>query len=145
MRLAPLVRAILSSAVVVAGCAGGRAHLRRHTYPPNFRYIERAQLDSAMWRLAAGVNELDDLLDRPEPVEEARRARIAEVLAAMDAAAAELATHGRPTNHPLIAHELDGFRRALTTARASVESGRPNWYLVGSVSGACLGCHGPNG
>jgi hypothetical protein len=36
MRLVPLVRAILSSAVVVAGCAGGRAHLRRHTYPPNF-------------------------------------------------------------------------------------------------------------
>lgn len=141
----PLVGAVLLSAVMLAGCAGWPARIRRHTYPPNFKYIERTELHSAMWRLAAGVDELDELMHQPEPVDEARRARIAEVLAAMDAAAGELATHGRPTNHPLIAHNLDGFRQAVITARASVESPRPNWYLVGSVSGACLGCHAPNG
>lgn len=62
----------------------------------------------------------------------------------MDDAIADLATYGRPTNHPLIAEHLDDFRRALATARAAVASERPNYYLVGAVSGACLSCHGPD-
>ena len=132
------------SAVICAGCADLPARLRRHTYPPNFKYIDRAELRSAMWRLAADVNQLDDLMHAPGSVDDVRRRQIADLLTAMDDAARELATNGRPTNHPLIADNLEGFRRAVATARASVESGQPNYYLVGSVSGACLICHGPD-
>jgi hypothetical protein len=136
---------IILVAGLMAACADLPARLRRHTYPPNFKYIGRAELRSAMWRLASGVHQLDDLMRQPEPMDEARRARLTQVLTAMDDAAAELATHGRPTNHPLLGDHLDAFRRALATARASVASQHPNYYLVGSISGACLSCHGPEG
>ena len=134
---------LLSALLMLSGCAGMAARLRRHTYPPDFKYIERSELHSAMWRLASNVNELDDLMRSPEPIDDARRARISQLLAAMDDAVRDLATNGRPTNHPLIGDNLDGFRRALETARASVATEHPNYYLVGSVSGACLSCHGP--
>jgi hypothetical protein len=135
--------AILSAGMLVA-CADLPARLRRHTYPPSFKYIGRAELRSAMWQLASGVAQLDDVMREPGPIDEARRARIGQLLAAMEDATRDLATHGRPTNHPLIADHLDGFRRTLAAARAAVASERPSYYLVGSVAGACLGCHGPD-
>ena len=144
MRRMSLIGVTVISAAVLAGCADMPARLRRHTYPPNFKYISRSEIRSVMWRLAADVRDLDDLMRQPEPIDDARRARIAEILASMDAAARELATEGRPSNHPLIEDNLEGLRRALDAARVSVESGRPNSYLVGSVSGACLGCHAPD-
>jgi hypothetical protein len=144
MRRTDLARAILLAAGLIAGCADFPSRVRRHTYPPDFKYIARTEVRSAMQQLAFDVSRLDDLMRQPGPIEETRRARIAELLAAMDGTAQGLATHGRPTNHPLIADHLDGFRRELATARASIASERPNYYLVGSVSGACLVCHAPD-
>jgi hypothetical protein len=144
MRRTGFVQVALLVASLIAGCADLPARLRRHTYPPDFKYIERTEIRSAMWQLASDVSQVDDLMRRPEPMDETRRAQIAQLLSAMDDSARALATGGRPTNHPLIEENLDGFRRALATARASVASGRPNYYLVGSVSGACLACHGPD-
>ena len=143
MRCVRSILAALLCAGALAGCADLPARMRRHTYPPDFKYIGREELRSAMWRLAAAVNELDELMRESGPVDEARRARIDVLLGAMDDATRELATHGRPTNHPLIADNLDDFRQAVATARTSVESSHPNYYLVGSVSGACLACHAP--
>jgi outer membrane murein-binding lipoprotein Lpp len=144
MRRTLLIGAPLLSAILLAGCADLPARVRRHTYPPNFKYIGRAELRSTMWRLAADVDQLDDVMREPGPIDEARRAQIAQLLAAMDDAARDLVTNGRPTNHPLIADNLDGFRRAVATARTSAASERPNYYLIGSVTGACLSCHGPD-
>jgi hypothetical protein len=54
----------------------------------------------------------------------------------------EIRTQGRPTNHPVIASHLEEFRRHIGLAEAGVESEPPNYFLVGTVSGACLVCHG---
>ncbi len=143
MRCSWLLRSTLLTAIVLAGCAGLPARLRRHTYPPDFRYISRTEVRSTMARLAVAVNDLDEVMRRPGPIDDAERTRVADLLAAMDDAARDIAVNGRPTNHPLVAGHLDDFRRALATARASVATGRPNYYLVGTVSGACLDCHGP--
>jgi hypothetical protein len=134
---------VLSASVLVA-CADLPARVRRHTYPPDFKYIGRAELRSAMWQLASQVSQLDDLMRQPGPIDDGRRAQIAQLLSTMEDTTRQLATHGRPTNHPLISDHLDGFQRALATARAALASERPNYYVVGSVSGACLVCHGPD-
>jgi hypothetical protein len=144
MRRTGFVGTALLSATLLVACADLPARLRRHTYPPNFKYIERTQLRSAMWQLASDVNQIDELMRQPGPVDETRRAQIIQLLSAMDDATKDLATHGRPTNHPLIADHLDDFQHALVMARASVASEPPNYYLVGAISGACLSCHGPD-
>jgi len=137
----PLVLAALMAASVLAACADLPAQMRRVTYPPNFKYVERDQVQSAMWQMADGVNRLDVAMRQPPPVDEARRQQIRELLAQTDAAAAALEAHGRPTNHPLLADRLDAFRREIALARAGVDLEPPSYYLVGSVAGACLGCH----
>jgi hypothetical protein len=128
---------------LLTDCAGVPARLRRHTYPPNFRYIDRTQLHSAMWQLADTATALDRVMRQPGVIDTARRAEIKRLLEAMLATTGTLQTQGRPTNHPLISEHLEEFERDLVQARTGVEADPPNYYLVGTVSGACLTCHSP--
>jgi hypothetical protein len=137
--LVVLVVALFGS--LPTACTDAPALLRRHTYPPNFKYIDRAQLRSAMWQLAEAATELDGVMRQPGAIDPARRAEIIRLLTAMLAAASTLQTQGRPTNHPLIGEHLGAFESDLVHARMGVEAEPPNYYLVGTVSGACLTCH----
>ena len=89
-------------AIPLAACTDVPALLRRHTYPPNFKYIDRTQLRSAMWQLADEVSALDRLMRQPGAIDAARRAEVERLLTAMLAATGALQAHGRPTNHPLM-------------------------------------------
>jgi len=135
-----LITLLVSSALVA--CANVAALVRRHTYPPNFQYITRDQLHSTMWQLADSVHALDAVMRQPGPIDESRRADIESRLRAMLDTTTVLQSDGRPTNHPLLTEHLDRFRRDVTLALAGIKADPPNYYLVGSVSGACLTCHG---
>lgn len=135
-----LVMLFVSGALVA--CADVAARVRRHTYPPDFQYITRDQLHSTMWQLADSVRALDAAMRQPGPIDEARRADIERQLRAMLATTTDLQSDGRPTSHPLLSEHLERFRRDVTLALAGVKADPPNYYLVGSVSGACLTCHG---
>jgi len=134
----------LVSASLLAACADWPAQVRRHTYPPNFKYIEHGQLKSAMWQLAQNVHALDQVMREPATDDNVRRGEVLRLLTAMQASTKELETEGRPSNHPVISDHLADFRRDLALARAGVQADPPNYYLVGSVSGACLVCHAPS-
>jgi hypothetical protein len=116
--------------------------VRRVTYPPDFRYIERSQLQSAMWRLAYDVRELDQLMRTPPPVDAARRDATVQLLNDLLVATDALRGGGQPTNHPLLTQHVGRFRLDVSLALAGVQAEPPSYYLVGTVTGACLGCHG---
>jgi hypothetical protein len=141
-RLLVLIGVALLGSLSTA-CTDVPALLRRHTYPPNFKYIDRTQLRSAMWQLAEAATALDSVMRQPGAIDPARRAEALRLLTEMIAAASTLQTQGRPTNHPLISEHLEGFERDLVQARIGVEAEPPNYYLAGTVSGACLTCHSP--
>ena len=127
----------------LAACTEVPALLRRHTYPPDFKYIDRTQLRSAMWQLADDVSALDGVMRAPGPIDAARRADVERLLTAMLVATSALQSQGRPTNHPRMSDHVEGFRRDVTQALAAVRADPPNYYLVGTVSGTCLTCHSP--
>jgi hypothetical protein len=140
----PVVLLIGVYGALLTACSGDfPALIRRHTYPPNFKYIERGQVSSAMWQLAQASTILDQVMRQPGAVDPARRAEVVRLLTSMLAATSILETQDRPTNHPLISEHLEQFERDLIQARRGVESEPPSYYLVGTVSGACLTCHSP--
>lgn len=144
MPIRPLVAACCAALVLGAvACADLVAKMRRVTYPPDFRYIERSQLQSAMWRLAYDVRELDQLMRTP-PIDAARHDATVRLLNDLLVATDALRGGGRPTNHPLLTDHVGRFRLDVSLALAGVQADPPSYYLVGSVTGACLGCHGPS-
>ena len=131
---------LIALAGLACACSDFAARLRRHTYPPGFQYITREQLDSSMWQLAHAVQGLRTAL-REAPIDEARRAEISQLLAAMEVATKDLSAHGWPTNHPLVDANIDALHADIAQARRSVEGNPPNYVLAGAVSGACIYCH----
>jgi hypothetical protein len=124
-----------------AGCADFARSVRQYTYPPDFRYIEREQLRSAMWRLAYHVRELDRAVDGGKAPSE-KRGEILKQLDGMDAALQILDTSGWPSNHPKIDMNLPKFRQDIRLARAAAERNPPNFVQAHSLTGACVYCHG---
>jgi hypothetical protein len=139
----PAILVTLLFGGLLAACADVPAFLRRHTYPPNFKYIDQTQLRSAMWQLADKVAALDRVMRESGVMDTSRRAEAEQLIREMLAATRTLQTEGRPTNHPLIGEHLDGFQHDLTQALAGLKADPPNYYLVGTVSGTCLSCHSP--
>ena len=128
----------------LAACAGFSAGLRQYTYPPDFVYITQEQLRSTMWQLARQVRDLQLLMLEPTSTNERQRQKVVELLMTMEHTTSQLNTSGRPSNHPVIDHNLDALRRDIALARVSVEKNPPNYFLVGSVTGACVYCHRGN-
>jgi len=126
---------------VATGCADFARWTRRYTYPPDFRYIERDQLRSAMGQLARHVRELDQHL-RSSTADERQRKGVLEHLDGMESATRTLDNAGWPSNHPMIDMNMPKFRQDIRLAREAVERTPPNYALAYSLPGACLYCHG---
>ena len=136
------VLASLLGASAFVGCIDFSAWMRRHTYPPEFQYITREQLSTAMWQLAQHVDELDRIMKGPAPIDEHRRREIVQHLNAMERATGALGVEGWRSNHPLVDANLEMFRRDIVLAREAVEAYPPNYFMVGVLYGACVYCHG---
>jgi hypothetical protein len=128
-------------AIELSGCADIARWARQYTYPPEFRYIERDEVRSTMRELALHARELHDLIQSRDELEK-RRPEIITHLRAMEQAAEKLDQSGWPTNHPLIDMNLPSFRRDISFAREAIEREPPNFLIAGSVTGACVYCHG---
>ncbi|HSI05790.1 MAG: hypothetical protein ACAI38_17385 [Myxococcota bacterium] len=131
---------ILSSLAVVA-C--GAPEFRRITYPPSFVYVERRELNTVMWRFAAGVAALDRGLN-PKDGSAVDREAVIVALRELDEAAARLPI-ATATNHPMLAERADTFRRDIKLSLSQVEAPVPDVSLARSVTGACLYCHATSG
>jgi hypothetical protein len=132
---------IVLAAATFAGCGGSAAHLRGYTYPPDFRYISPSELSGAMGQLAVGVERLDRLLRHGGVGGEALQAEVVQELGDLAHIAAGLSAGGMGTNHPWLNNNLGAFRRDLDLARRGATHDPPNYYLAGSIAGACGYCH----
>lgn len=130
---------ILLGALALQSC--DPAAIRQVTYPPSFQYLEQGEVRTAMGRLARDMNRLQTVLspDGPPPVQQ--QAEVVRLLRDMEAVAKELVPEGRRTNHPQIDRNIEAFRHELELARAGAERDPPNYFLAGSITGACQSCH----
>ena len=146
LALAPGVKIFLSVAcltlTVAAACTLPLAIPTPTLQAPGFQYIEHKRIESAMWRLADDVTNLDLLLDHPDdkdaPVDVER---IVGLIDDMSAAASTLSSPGQATNHPRLDRELPRFLLDLAAAREAAAATPTRLEPARSLSSACLRCH----
>jgi len=142
-------------ALSVASCSGAAEEVRRHTYAESFHYLDDEEIRSSMGRLARDVVELDRVLRgtparddagwsglEPGPRDVRPSDRVVAILDRMIQTAATLEAPALATNHPELGQGIDAFRRDLTAARQSAALDPPRHFLAGTITGACLYCHG---
>ena len=96
-----------------------------------------------MGQLALHVRELDALLAESEERRTVSRDQVVERLRAMQGLARTLGSGEVRSNHPMLDEGIDAFRGRLGAALRAAQRDPPNYYLAGTVSGACGYCHHP--
>lgn len=117
--------------------------LRQTTYPPSFRYVPETELRSAMWLLGHQSLALRELLRGGAESGSDQRSQIVLLLADMEQTVEQLGPDPGSSNHPQLGEGLQTLADDLRAARTAAEHDPPNYFLAGSVSGACLYCHRP--
>jgi hypothetical protein len=132
---------LLAAGLAAGGCSDLGKNVRKVTYPPDFTYLPREKIESAMWQLATGVRELDMTLRDERIGDGEKQARVLGVLERMQRAADRLDAQGGASNHPLLDRKIPRLGADISAARLAAAGEPPNYALAGSVSGACIYCH----
>ncbi len=131
------VTLILGLMVALAACGQNARVLRLATYPPDFRYISDAEIESVMWRLAGRVHQLERLVATAEPDLPA----ISNVLERIEHEAGQLEADGASSNHPYLDSRLQEFLGHVRHARMGLRRDPPEITTADEVWRACSGCH----
>lgn len=94
-----------------------------------------------MWRFAAKVQQLDDVMREMQPSREGPKREVDRILSEMEQISMNLGPEGWPGNHPKVSRRIERFRDDLAAARRALALNPPNYYLAGSIAGACSHCH----
>lgn len=119
----------------LAGCADTSRELRAYTYPKSFEYVDKAELRTSMHTLASDMLKLDALLRQEAPKD--RRERAVALLTDLQQTVAGLSGGTSMSNHPGLHAHLAQFERDVGEARAALLKEAPDYFLAGSVVGAC--------
>jgi len=138
----PTRAACLSVVLLLLSCTGDLGStLRRHTYPPDFKYLTDEQVRSTMGQMAQLLSRLQGAMETEEDVDESARREIVALLRQLEDRARELGPGGWPSNHPEIRANVGRLRDDLQRARVAASSDPPNYYWAGAVSATCTICH----
>ena len=132
-------------ALLVASCSSLDTGIRARPFPSDMQYMPKEQLQTAMWVLAAEIQNLERLIEEPAELERStRRTAVAATLERMRMAAKTLDEPGRSSQHPLLDQNLGAFMTRLERAQRAVAQEPPNYFFAGTVAGSCYLCHGQN-
>jgi hypothetical protein len=145
VRAVNLFPSLAALAIVLAASSGCGTSLggflRRHTYPPDFRYVSEEKFRSSMWLLGRETLELHRVLADASLSESTRRTRADLMLGGMEETVRKIGPEQWSSNHPELQSGLQALESDLHAARVAVSHDPPNYFLAGSISGACLYCH----
>ena len=128
--------------VILLSCSNGALEtIRKVTYPPDFNYISKTKIKDTMHQFAWYSTLLDTSLNGVDSVSEEQRENAISILRKMEKLSNELGSEDLSSNHTLVTHNIDNFRRRIIDAREALQQTPPNYYLAGTVSGYCLSCH----
>ena len=121
--------------------AGSCAQVRKATYPPDFVYLEKKEVTSAMQKMAVSINKLHRMLSDTEYQQASKQQDVLTELDVIESVTRSLRTGGSQSNHPLIDQHMDNFRDQLLVAKNAAQRDPPDYYPAGRLVGQCQGCH----
>lgn len=129
--------------MVLAACTLSTPNFRVTPHAPDFNYIPKDRITSAMWVLAAEVRAIDEWVriagGQPNPGIDTR---IRLALDRMLGAARRLDTPGQSTQHPDLNQNLGVFMQRLARARRAMDADPPNRSQAAALASGCYLCHG---
>ena len=134
------ITSITLLAIMVAATIIGCAQIRKLTYPPDFTYLEKKEVDSLMRRMGESIGRLEQLVAKATPSDTSQQQIIAE-LSKLEGIAIRLSGGHTQTNQFVINDHIEGFISDIDTARMFANLDPPKYSKVADVTSGCTNCH----
>ena len=134
------VTTITLLAIMVAATIIGCAQIRKLTYPPDFTYLEKKEVDSLMRRMGESIGKLEQLVAKATPTDTSQQQIIAE-LSKLEGIAIRLSGGHTQTNQFVINDHIEEFISDIDTARMFANLDPPKYSKVADVTSGCTNCH----
>jgi len=127
---------------IVTGCTD----LRKVTYPAEFVYLEKQQVQGVMHQLAGKIRNIESLASddvAPSPfVTDSITAGLSDIESTIsDFQSGAQGNQPLTTNHLLLDENLDEFLADITRAKIQLQANPPNYFAAGRIAGSCAACH----
>lgn len=132
---------IFTIGVFFSSLLTGCAEIRKLTYPANFTYIEKKDLDSSMHKMSVSLARLDTLVSAASPASQESQKDIIQELNELKGIASAIRGKGEVTNHLVIDDHIEDFISDIVNAKLFAGDTPPNYYYAGKLAGSCIGCH----
>lgn len=129
--------------LATTGCSeNGLAPLRTATYPPDFHYLTRSEIQTTMADFARSVDALDGILSQAGGAGPEDRDAVVGILEKLRLQAGNLEA-GETSNHPGIHEDAPRFVRDIDRALLAAKREPPDYSWTGRIAGSCTACHAP--
>lgn len=118
------------------------APIRALTYPPDFHYLTRDEIQGTMAEFARSVDALDAILTREGGAGAADRDAVIGILEQLRLQSRHLAS-GAESNHPGLHQDAPRFTRDVDRALVGARRDPPDYSGAARIAGSCTACHAP--
>jgi len=135
------VTTIILLVILAAGTIIGCAQIRKLTYPPDFTYLEKKEVDSLMRSMGESIGRLEQLVAEATPSDSSQQQKIIAELGKLEGFATRLSGGHTQTNQLVIHDHIEEFISDIGTARRFANLNPPKYHKVSNVTGGCSNCH----
>lgn len=132
---------IVLLAIMVAGSIAGCAQIRKLTYPQDFTYLEKKEVETLMQKMGDGIARLDQLVKEASPSDTIQQQNIVAELSSLKSIATRLSGGHTQTNQFVISDHIEQFINDVGTARMFANNNPPNYSKAGEITNSCKECH----
>ena len=135
------VFSIVLLAIMIAASIVACAQIRKLTYPKDFIYLEKREVETLMRNMGDGVVRLDQLVAEASISDATQQKKIVAELSALERIAIRLSGGHKQTNQFFISDHIEQFISDIGTAKMLASISPPDYYKAGEITNSCLACH----
>ncbi len=113
--------------IVIVASMVACAQIRKLTYPPDFTYLEKREVESLMRQMGEGITRLDQLIAEASKSELNQQQKIIAELSELEKIATRLSGGHTQTNQIVINDHIEQFMADLGTAKMFARINPPNY------------------
>lgn len=129
------------STCVVIGSIAGCAQIRQLTYPPDFTYLEKKEVETLMQNMSAGIGRLDRLVNEASTSDVTQQQNILNELSSLERIATRLSGGHKQTNQVFINDHIEKFISEIGMAKMYASTVPPNYNKTKNIAYSCQQCH----
>jgi len=130
---------VLLATLIVGGIVGC-SQIRQLTYPEDFTYLEKGQVEGLMREMGDSIAQLGQLVAKTS-ASEINQQQVIASLSELEGITSRIIGGHTETNQLFISEHIEQFVSDVGTAKMFAKTNPPNYAKAREITNSCMECH----